>query len=71
MLIPDDFLRRLVIYRDGSDGSLWQDNRGPDIWPKLLAGEVDGSELFIRVSDLVRLAKFIEFELSESLKHEF
>jgi hypothetical protein len=53
-------LTDLPVFQDGSDGSLWECSENE--WARILSGEIDGGQRFLKVSDVIKLLKAGENE---------
>lgn len=52
-------LTKLPIFADGSDGAIWPLDPETE-WPRILAGAVDSTQRYVRVSDVIELIRTIE-----------
>lgn len=54
-------LTKLLVFADGSDGSIWPLDPETE-WPRILAGAVDSTQRYVRVSDVIELIRENERE---------
>jgi hypothetical protein len=53
-------LTDLPVFQDGSDGSLWECSESE--WARIMSGEIDGGQRYLKVSDVIQLLKAGENE---------